>query len=157
MKNFRLKSNGNDQLIQKKTSYHEINDDFSENVDKLLQTVSRDVSAMLEDSSTSDNLLCQINNIYMISNFNTSAVKVGESSYRKYLKTNSSKNSRTKKSKERECNNSEVKSTKIGKPEYFEKAGNTEKSLFISNLPTTVKSTENNLDLTYRYPSKTNV
>jgi len=153
MKNFSLKANRNDHLIQKKTSYQEMNDDFSENVDKLLQTVSRDVSAMLDNSSTLENLLCQINNIYMISNFNASAVKVGESSFIKYPKTNTNKKLRNKKSKERECNTSEVKSTKIGNPEYFEKVGNTGKSTYISNLQTT----EYNLDITYRSPSKTNV
>jgi len=157
MKNFRLKANKNDHLIQKKTSYQEMNDDFSESVDKLLQTVSRDVSAMLDNSSTSENLLCQINNIYIISNFNASAVKVGESSFKKYSKTYTNKKSQNKKNKEKECNTSEVKFTKIGMPEYFEKAENTGKSTFISNLSTKVQTTENNLDITYHYPSKTNV
>jgi len=157
MKNFRLKENKNYHLIQKNTSYQEMNDDFSENVDKLLQTVSRDVSAMLDNSSTSENLLCQINNIYMISNFNASAVKVGESSFRKYPKNNTNKKSQIKKSKERECNTSEVKSTKIGMPEYFEKAENKGKSTFISNVPMIQTTEHNYLDITYHYPSKTNV
>lgn len=151
-----MKSNKDDQLIEKKTFYHE-NDDSSEYVDKLLKTVSKDVSNGVENSSSSGDLLCQINNIYMISNFNASAVKVGESSFRNNSKTSTNTKSKTKNSLESECNTSEVKSAKIITPVYFEKAGNTGKSTFILNFPTTVQTPENNLEITYHSPSKTNV
>lgn len=93
----------------------------------------------------------------MISNFNSSSVKVGQSLFGKNPKTNTNKESQTKKSKERECNTSEVKPTKIGMSEYIGKSGNMGKSTFISNLLTTIQITENNIDVTYHYPSKTNV
>lgn len=154
--NFRLQSNKNDQLFKTKIFYQEI-DDSSEHVDKLLQTVSRDVSTMLENSSTSDTLLCQINNIYVISNFNASVVNASGSSFRKDPTTNTNKKIQTKKSKESVCNTSEVKSTTTAMPEYFQKAGNTGRTTFILKLPTTIQTTENNLEITYHYPSKINV
>lgn len=157
MNNFRLKSN-NKQLFHKETSYQE-RDDTSGYVDKVLQTVSRDLSADHENCSTVDSPLCRINNIYMvIGNFNDSVVKVGESSYRNDSETNKNKKSQCKTIKASECNTSEAYSTKIRMAEYFDKAGNTGKSTHNLNLSTKqMQTTENNLEITYHYPSKTKV
>jgi len=152
-----LKSNKNDQLRSEKKTFYQENDNSSENVDKLWKTASKDVSSVVENSSSSGDLLCQINNIYMISNFNASAVKVGDSSFRNNSKNSTNNKSKTKNSLESECNTSEVKSAKIKTPVYFEKSGNMEKSTFILNFPTTVQTPEDNLEITYHSPTKTNV
>lgn len=156
MNNFRLKSNKN-QLFYRRISYQE-HDDSSEHADKSLQTVSIDVFDSHENSSKSDNPLCRINNIYMIGNFNASVVKMGEFSFKKDSETNKNKKSQIKTTKASLCNTTEVNPTKIRMAEYFDKSGNTGKSTFSLNLSTAaMQTTENNLDITYHYPSKTKV
>lgn len=149
--------NKKNQLFQRRTSYagHDVS---LEHVDKILQSVSKGVSAMLENSSTLDNSLYRIgiNNIYVIGNFNASVVKMGESSLKKNPDTKDKK-SHNSTNTWGECNSSEVKSTKINMPEYFDKAVNTRQSLYLNNYSTVMPTTENNLDSTYHYPAKTPV
>jgi len=155
MKNFRLKPNENDQSSQRKISYLE-HDDSSEDMDELLQTVSKEIFPMLKNFSSMENSLLRINNINLIGIFNASVVKVGE--FNKYSENDKNNKPQTKTCKENGYNTSELKPTKIKMPEYLDKAGNTGKSTFIlNNLSTTMQTTENHLEVTCHYPSKTKV